>query len=143
MIIEVLCNDEYCEEYPTHAKVTFTKELTKRIIQLHKALTLVNAAKICDFDSPDKWLANDEDEEWDGRVDCGMLTVWEDHIRWNDYIKNTSIEIETYEVRMKEILEIHEVLTSPPKELPLMIGNLTSEEAKQILEQRLKEGTDG
>ena len=143
MKLEVFCTDEYYDEYPLYARIIFTKEQTKRIIELHKALTSVKAAKICDYDSPDEWLADDQDVPWNGRVDCGMVMVWDSHVRWHDYIKNTSIRIETYEVPMWEILEINRVLTTPPKKLPLMIGNLASEEAKIIFEQRLKEGTKG
>lgn len=143
MKLEVCCDDEFYDEYPLYARITFTKEQTKRIIELHKALTSVKAAKICDYDSPDEWLADDQDVPWDGRVDCGMVMVWDSHVRWHDYIKNTCIGIETQEVPMWEILEINRVLTIPPKELPLMISNLKSEEAKRILEQRLKERIDG
>ncbi len=142
MILDVSCNDEYYDEYPTHARVILTKGQTKRIIELHKALSVVKAAKICDFDSPDEWLSeNNEDKKvpWEGRVDCGMLMVWDEHVRWHDYIKNTSIEIETSEIPMWEIYEINQVFTTPKKELPLLVGTLKSKEAQGIFEQRLKE----
>jgi len=137
MILNVSCNDEYYDEYPTRAEIKITKELCERIIELQKVLKRVKAIKICEWASPDKWL--DEDgEEWDGRVDCGQLAVWEGHVRWSDYIKNTSIEIETGEISLQEIFEIHKVYQTPQKDLPLLIADLKSEEAKDILQKRLK-----
>jgi hypothetical protein len=103
MILKVNCNDEYYDEYPTHAKVEFTKESTDRILKLNKVLNKLKALKICDWDDVE-WLdPDDELTEWDGRSECAMVMVWDNWVRWNAYIKNTSIVIETGEVTIKEI----------------------------------------
>ena len=56
MILNVSCNDEYYDEYPTRAEIKITKELCERIIELQKVLKRVKAIKICEWASPDKWL---------------------------------------------------------------------------------------
>jgi hypothetical protein len=150
MILSVCCNDEYYDEYPTFAKIEFTKESTERIIQLNKALIQVKALHITDWDIVEIWLitakvpctAVEDDEvektEWTGRSDCEMVVVWDNWVRWKAYIKNSSISFKTDQVTIKEIKEIHKVLSIPDKELPLLIGNLESKEAASILEKRLK-----
>lgn len=138
MIVEMMCNDDYFDEYPPHAEIIFYPELIERIIELNKTVTKVKAYKITDWDETPDFLSDENGKEWEGRSECKMLNVCENSISWGAYIKNTNITIETYEISMSEILEINKVLKVPEKELPLLINDLKSKEAKRILEERLK-----
>jgi len=141
MILDVSCTDEYYDDHPTHAKVEFTVESIERILLLNETLINLKALKISDWDSIE-WCSEDEFEklqEWDGRYDCEMVVVWDNWVRWTTYLKDTSILFETSEITIKELREIHKALSTPLKELPLLIGSL-KEEATTILEKRLKNG---
>jgi len=162
ILFNVSCNDEYIDEHPTTAIVEFTKESIERIFRLNKAVKKLEVIKICDWDNIE-WLDNNpiEDNEepkiWEGRSECEMFSVWSDSISWRAYLKNTCIEFSTYDSiymnTLKEILkivdkdilihsdnlnEVIKVYNTPDKDLPLLIADLKSEEAKDILQERLK-----
>ena len=143
MIVEVYCDDEYYDEYPTHAKVTFNdgftgRILAGRILELHKALLKIKADTISERSSVE-FLKNEEGEEYAGKTECERIHInyWSNSVNWDAYIKNTNIRIYTNNISIDEIKDIHKILTAPEKDLPLLIG-LKSEEANKILEERLK-----
>lgn len=138
MILEMYCGDEYFDEYPTHAEIEFTPELTERILELHQALVNVKADAISEyFDTTAEYLDKDG-TEWDGRTESPSLRVYANTIRWEANIKNTNILIYTDEIPINEIEEIHKVLKTPDNNLPLLIADLKSEQAKNILQERLR-----
>jgi len=113
----------------------------KRIIELCEIVKKTDAAKISIYNNTPDWLTFKEDNEpWNGNTECEMMVVWQDSVNWDAMIKHVPVQIETQTIYMKEIKEMYETLTTPQKKLPLLIGNLKSKEAKEILEKRLKDG---
>lgn len=138
MIVEVYCADEYYDEYPPYAKITFTLPLIKRILELHKTLLEIKAGTISEQGSVE-YVKNEEGEEYEVKIDYERIHIQNyNFVNWDAFIKNTNIRIYTDDIGIDEIKEIHQALKTPKKKLPLLIGNLKSEEANEILEKRLK-----
>lgn len=137
MIFDVYCNDEYYNEYPSHTKVDITIELINRIFELKAALKKVGADKIVIYDCTPEYC-DEKEKEVDCCTDLNEMVVFTSGgARWEAYIKNTNIKIYTQEISFIELAEIRKILTTPEDELPLLIGNVKSEEAKTKLTERL------
>ncbi len=65
------------------------------------------------------------------------------HMKVDEWLatQNVSLDELTSTVHTSEQYEIHVVETAPVKELPLLIGNLHTDEAKTKLEERIKNAT--
>jgi len=166
IIFNVSCNDEYFNEYPQSALVTFTKESIERLLSLMDKVKELNVFRICDWDSPDLWFENNLSEnskdlkEWDGVSECEMVYIYSDSISWYAYIKNSGIKFGTYDSMYRDMLnrilkfvdeditfhignynEVIKVCETSKKELPILMGSLKSEDAKTIFSKRLKKNS--
>lgn len=142
MILEIYCGDDYYDdEYPSHAKVDLTIELINRILELKAALEKVGANKISDYDSSLDFCdedGNEDDCAGDFRTDGIAMNVYQHGgVCWDANVKHTNIKIYTQEISFIELAEIRKTLTTPEDELPLLIGNVKSKEAKAKLTERL------
>jgi hypothetical protein len=152
--LQVITNNEYADEYPTHARVVLDDKLIKRICILSDTARKLNVYKICDWDTTPDYLNNEnEDEEmreWEGTIEtnlvevqCGIETnlveVQCGIVHWSGYIKHTNIMIETSSIDIREIKENFNVTKLPDRELPLVdMDKLEYETSKGIVNQRLK-----
>ena len=143
IILDVYCNDEYNYEYPSKAKIELNKERIEEILKLNEAVLNLKVLKICDWDNIGMWLASDpeedeEEEEWEGRVECEEFSVYDSTVSWSAIIKHTNIEISTDSISMEELREIKSVYDTPGENLPLFIENLKYDSSKELLSERLK-----
>ena len=144
MIIETYTATDYFDSGPCNAQIDFNLTLTTRIHQLNKYVKKADADYICDSDNTPDWLADEDGDPWtyNDKVsphEAATIHVMKDGVKWYSYLKGDDIQFYTDEIGIKEIEEIHKVLSTPRKLLPTLIG-LESEEATAILEKRLKDG---
>lgn len=120
-----------------YAIIEITPQLYKRILELHKAVTSVNATYIEEFDyTPDFYT--DEDKKSEDRLDCVMLKVSKDDILWEGLLKHTDISWSIESIPFNLLKEMHKVKRARKERLPLYIGKLKTDEAKALLEERMK-----
>lgn len=149
--LEVYVYDEYIDTRPERAEITITPKLIERVLELSDAVKNVKAFQIQEIDYSPDWLCEkyekDDDGtgdpeyvEWeDGSMDTVMLNVSDDDFRWKGWIKHTNILVETESIFISNMLELKKVYDTPKEDLPLLLNNLKYEEAKKVLELRLKE----
>ena len=135
--------DEYCEG-PSQMKVEITDELFDRIIELHEAAKKLNVLRIVEFDSsPIYYDKDDETEELvesEHRLEIETLNVGDYGFHWRGVIKHTDANWETGSISIEELQEMKKVEAASMEELPLMLGSLESDGAKEMVKERLKEG---
>lgn len=120
-----------------HCEVTIDEELARRIKLLATTIKKVKATYIEEFMGVDEYYTCD-DEVWDGQTDCEVLRVGAEGFYWTGYFNNTSIEWETEMIPMKVVDEILMVADTPREKLPLLLRDSLSEDAKRVLEKKLK-----
>lgn len=121
-----------------YAIIDVTPQLYKRILQLHKALMSVGAVYIEEFDyNPDYYTGEDEVSE--DNFDCVMLKVSKGDILWEGLIKHTDISFCTDQIPLTVLKETYKVEHASKERLPLFIGKLKSDEAKALLEERMRQ----
>jgi len=131
-------NDENWDgEGLDHCTVTITPRLAKRIKLFANTLKKLKAVYLEEWGSPDEFYTTDDASE-DFRLDCHMLRVSDGDFCWRGFFKNLNISWETELVPMKVVDEILKVARTPRNRLPLLMGTLESEDAQQLLEQRLR-----
>jgi len=143
MIVEVYTGDQYFDEGPCYARVEFDIPLLARILQLNKAVKKADAISITDSETSPEFLDCAE-ETWcfygkEHPAEACTIVVGKTGVKWRAYLKGDSIQFYTDEIGIEEIAEIYNVLSTPKTLLPTLLG-LKSEEAKGILEKRLKNG---
>jgi len=139
--LNIYIADEYQTD-PTHADITLTPELIKRIRQLNKAVNKLKVWQIQEFDCTPVWLVQNNDEEYvewtEGSIDTATLCVENDSFKWIGYIKHTNIEVSVESISIKELDELEKVTTCSEKDIPLLLSKLEFEKSKEILQKRLK-----
>jgi len=148
--VEFLLNI-YCEEYmqgPDKAEVTIDKKLFKRIKLLNKKSIELDVFTIRDRNCSPKFLTRDLDnsteespvyKEYEELFDCLTLEVSKKDAWWSGYFKDSNSVIETSMISIEELDECFKVLNCRQKNLPLLMGTLKTEKAKEIYNKRLKE----
>jgi len=148
LILDVSCRDDYTDNYPDHIKIELTKDFVDRMIELRNAVINTKAYRISIFQNADQYFSTSMDIEsgddvlvdYDEALDGEILNITEHYIRWNAVLRHTDIKIESGEISFNLLLEIHKVMNAPLKELPLLIADLISDEAKEMLSERLTNG---
>jgi hypothetical protein len=137
--------DEYYNEGPTHAVIKFTLALIKRILHLAHVVAKSKAAYIADYDNSPDWLTSEYDlsegiyikdkepTEWDGRMDCVYLSVYDNILSWKGYIKHTNVKVETECLNISDLKQYLSVMSCPKKKLPLLIGTLNESVNKYLM----------
>jgi hypothetical protein len=94
------------DEVPSHARITLEPGLIKRIKELRKALTSVEADFIESFNYDAEFLTQNEDEklvEWTGTTECNRLILGLTGFWWKALIRHTNVAIETEEIPYSKI----------------------------------------
>ncbi len=142
MMLETFCGDEHFDDYPPYAKVDVTPKLINRVMELKVALESVGADRIIEYDYRVEYCdteGNEDDCAGEFQTEGHQMHVYQHGaVRWEDYVKHTNILIYTQEISFIELNEIKKVYDTPAKELPLLISNLKSEEAKRVLNERMQ-----
>ena len=139
--VNVSMNNEWAEGVSL-ATIKIDDMLAKRIIHLSEVVKKEKIVEVAEYDyTPDYYEAceyDNLDEMEPARTECEMLHVRDDEYYWAGYSKHG--DVYALETRMqpiatlKELLKVAQTLT---EDLPLLINELETDEAKALLKSRL------
>lgn len=134
--------DEYFDGSPEKIIIEMTRPLARRILQLAAAVKKVKAYKICEFDYTPQFFNIGDDEELveaeEFRTDGETLDVDDNAFYWSGSVKNTGINWETELISLDIPRELETVWKTPKSRLPLLVGTLKTQEARELLNERMK-----
>jgi hypothetical protein len=90
----VYTTDDCYDNHPDKAYITIHETLAKRILRFNKEVLRLKAYKMVEFNYTVKWKETGVKEP-DWRVDCCTLNVSDIDFRWDCYLKDTNILLET------------------------------------------------
>jgi hypothetical protein len=136
MLLSISVYSEFRDDDLDHARVEITPALARRLKLLQNTVKKVGATYIEEWDTPELLDSNDEDSETS--IDCVTLKVSDTDFHWEGNLKNTEVRWETRCGNFDEVNEVLRVAKTLRKNLPLLIGKLDFDDAKKLLEKRLK-----
>ena len=145
--VPVNTNDEYADNFPTHARIVLDKKFIARLCILRQAVKSLKAYAIQDWDMTPELLVEENDGlvEWTGTPDAMRLVVDDISFYWEWYIKHTNIlcsaDSITFTELEEQIKENQKVTAAKKGDLPrLAVTELKFESSKKIVEERLLKG---
>lgn len=137
MNLPVNVYSDFRDDDADHISFELTPKFARRLKLLRDTVKKVKAAYIEEWDCPE--ILNTDDEESDLRSECCTLKVSDTDFHWEGIIKHTeTIHWESDCCNFDGVDEVLKVANCPRKGLPLLIGSLKCDDAKILLEKRLK-----
>jgi hypothetical protein len=127
---------EYRDDDADHISFELNPQFARRLKLLRDTIKKVKAAYIEEWDYPD--ILNTNDEESDLRSECSTLKVSDTDFHWEGIIKHSECRWESDCCNFDGVDEVLKVANCRRKNLPLLIGSLKCNDAKILLEKRMK-----
>lgn len=127
------------------AEIVITRKTLNYIRAAQKQLKALDATSITRWDSPNKFLKTDYDDDDKLKVDEETIIDLSENVVTNQSfyfigcVKNTDMQWSTNWLDTKELFECWKALTISKNKIPLMILKTKNEKAKDILSKRLTE----
>jgi len=138
MKLNINIQDEYDDgDGLSYCEVEITPSLARRIKLFVNTLKKIRATYIEEFSDPDGYFKEDG-TECEVRIDCAMLRVSEDDFEWKGFFKHSNTTWSTDLIQMQVVDEVLKVARTPKNHLPLLLESLETEDAKALLEKRMK-----
>jgi len=131
-------NSEWDDTGLSDVLIALSRNDVTRIIKLAKAAKKLKVLAIHDWDEPFQYLGPEE-EEIEFRSEISEIVVMEDCFYYEGIVKHTESHWDTERTPITLLEEVMSVWNTPDSELPLLVGTLKTEQAQQVLEERLKE----
>lgn len=101
-VVDVSCNDQYCDSRPDKAVILIDKERMDRIIELSEMAKKHDVYQISEFDYTPEWIETGVKDS-DLRIEASMLRVTDDSFSYIAFIKHTDIEVWTKTIYIKRL----------------------------------------
>lgn len=135
------CSEEYADPYPASYTIELSDALAERIMHLNEIAIKENVGYISDYNTSFSFYDVDLDEITDDtepmNTELDYLHVDKTSFWFSGILKHTDIKVETSMISILTIKECLKVKNTEIKDLPLLVNDLESDEAKELLRKRL------
>lgn len=143
--IEARVIDDAWADGPSYATIEINDKLARRIIHLSEVVQKEDVSQISDYDMTPNFYDVAEPEEIKkdtepASMDCSVLHVRKGLYFWSAYMKHTDTRCEIEEQRISILKELLKICDTPLEKLPLLINDLESDDAKDLLKKKLSGG---
>lgn len=139
ILVDIYVFSEWIDDTPEKVSLTFDKVLVERILKLSRAVKSLEVDSITLYDYTPEFL-DENGEQVHFASDCNTLHIRDEDIYWGGYVKHTepSVGWETDVIPISTLREVSRVWRTSKSRLPLLMGTLKTEQAQEILNERLK-----